>query len=159
VGAVLTLILLASAPSAALQPAADTAASFFAFVTRSDEWIAIAGSEPLGWALFVSGLVIGFGWWFARHSVPSRARALRATSSEVAPLLAKTARSAIENAHRSGVLTRKELGDLQIFYEMWLNLAPEVRDSVADSLRAGGVDMIKLGEAIRVHRDGPLRDG
>jgi len=149
------LLLACAAPAAV--PKGGNLPSFVAFVTRSDEWIAIAGSEPLGWALFAAGVVLGFGWWVNRHSIPRRARALRAESASVAATVAKAAKCAIANAHRGAVFSKKELADLQIFYEKWLNLAPDVRDGLGESLRASGIDMIKLGDAIRAHREAPLR--
>src|SRR5947209_3983718 len=140
---------------AALAPAAarhiESTTSFIDFVTRSDEWIAIAGSEPLGWALFSSGVALGFLWWFYRNAAPRRVRAWRSSSKEVAGSIAKVARRAIENMHRRAPssFTKGEIADLQVFYEKWLNLSPELRDGLADGLRANGIDMIKLGDAIR----------
>jgi hypothetical protein len=149
--------LAALAPAAARHTA--TSPSFIDFATRSDEWIAIAGSEPLGWALFSTGIAFGFVWWFSRNGVPRRARSWRSSSKEVASSIAKSARIAIENMHRPtpNTFSANELADLRVFYEKWLNLAPEVRDALGESLRSSGIDMIKLGEAIRAFKETPKR--
>lgn len=48
--------------------------------------------------------------------------------------------------------SRDDLHMITAFYERWLNLAPELRSELREELAAEGIDMLKLGDAIRAHR-------
>jgi hypothetical protein len=51
----------------------------------------------------------------------------------------------------TGGLNKAELEDIQVFYERWLNLSDAERESTREELSKEGIDMIRLGDAIRDH--------
>ena len=154
--ALLVLAIAADARAAApKRPAHRSEPSFFEVAVADVEHIEVAGNASVGYALVVAGVMAGYGLWFLKRGAPRRL-----AGGPVDPGIAKKicgASLAIlesRNLAKSGVTT-SDVADVRIFYEKWLNLGADERDAMREELRAQGIDMIKLGDALRSLRDAP----
>jgi hypothetical protein len=102
----------------------------------------------------VAGLAFGAAFWLLKNGRPRRLE-LGVITEDVARRIVKSARTAVErmNDKMRGGLSDGELAELQVFYERWLNLENEMRTQLREELAREGVDMIKLGDALRVLSD------
>jgi hypothetical protein len=121
-------------------------------LTARVEAIEIAGSGAVAWGLLVGGVICGYGWWFVANGQPRRFNDGDVPEKAVQSI-ASAALVALDGGGRHAPLTKPELGDVRLFYEKWLNLDAGERDHMREELRTQGIDMIKLGDAIRRQLD------
>ena len=109
--------------------------------------------EPLPLACLLLGVGLGYVIHQRRRAYPW-ARAYRAADNELIARITRAARIAIgEAALGTGGLTRTDLAELAAFYTRWLNLARAEREELRNALLGDGIDMIRLGDALRRFRD------
>ena len=98
------------------------------------------------------GLVVGVCAWWVQSGPPPR------TLVDVSAVdrIGASARSAIEqlNAKTRGKLSAREVDELWVFYERWINLDPDMRSRFREELASEGINMIRLGDALRFLTDG-----
>ena len=98
----------------------------------------------------LAGALLGWLLWHTRAGRPwDRAwsvadRGLARELARVVPLVARRADSAVSSA---------QLAQVVAFYTRWLDLPATQRDAHAESLRAAGIDMVRLGDSLRWFRD------
>jgi hypothetical protein len=101
-------------------------------------------------AAVVAGALLAWLLWQVRAGRPwdrAHSAADRALAGEVAravPLVARRAESAVSS---------RSLAQVVAFYTRWLDLPAAERDAHAESLRAAGIDMVRLGDSLRWFRD------
>jgi hypothetical protein len=110
---------------------------------------------PLGYALAGFGLTLGHGLYLARHGRFFRTWLGEPVGPElVARVRRASERALFEQAGAEASLTRSDWRLLSAFYERWLVLAPGERETLREELAREGVDMMRLGDALRWHRRG-----
>lgn len=113
---------------------------------------AVAGSGPIGWGLVFGGTAPGYAWWLWKNGRPRGLTFGKVTERAIQQATSR-ARTAVDNLNNmKGGMTDEELGDLQVFYEKWLNVDAAQREQLREQMLAEGVDMIKLGDAIRWYK-------
>lgn len=113
--------------------------------------IALSGSGPVGWGLLIGGAAVGYGiWLWRRGKAPKFVLGAKLQAKEMMPFVNK-ARTAVEsfNTKMKGGLNDEELKDLRIIYERFINMDPAARKELQDQMLQEGVDMVKLGDAVR----------
>jgi hypothetical protein len=111
------------------------------------ERIGGALGQPRLLVLFLVGATIGY-LLFQRRWARPWSHPYRTESARFAGRVTRAARIALGPAHHGG-LTRADLAALEAFYTRWLNLASDDREAHREALRAEGIDMIRLGDALR----------
>lgn len=103
-------------------------------------------------AIAIVGGLVGLVSWWRNHGQPRSTR----VAKEAAARIERTARMALEDHSRKrrGRLTDDEVTELGIFYERWLNLDTESRGNFREELASEGINMIRLGEALRFLHEG-----
>src|SRR5262245_1123006 len=100
-------------------------------------------------ALALAGIALGYLLYQHRWAKPWSG-AYRAGSARFADRVTRAARIALGPMSSHGVpLTRADLADLEAFYTRWLNLPHGDREAHREALRRDGIDMIRLGDALR----------
>jgi hypothetical protein len=123
------------------------------FILLNTGRIAVAGSGPVGWGLVIGGAAVGYAWWLWKNGRPRGLNIGKITERAIQQATSK-ARTAVDNLNRNmrGGMTDDDLAELQVFYEKWLNVDPAERQALREQMASEGVDMIKLGEAIRWYK-------
>lgn len=123
------------------------------FILLNTGRIAAVGSGPIGWGLVFGGAALGYAWWLWKNGRP-RGLTFGKVTERVVQRVTNKARKAVDdlNANMKGGMTDAELSELQVFYEKWLNVDPTEREQLREQLQREGIDMIKLGEALRWYR-------
>lgn len=103
-------------------------------------------------AVAIVGGLVGLVSWWRNHGPPRRMR----VAKEAAVRIERSARIALEDHSRKrrGRLSEEEVTELGIFYERWLNLDADSRGSFTEELASEGINMIRLGEALRFLHEG-----
>ncbi len=119
------------------------------FVEENLARVGAPGSEEAGWILLGVGAALGAGLSTARNLAPRRLQ-LGKPKHETVQRITGVAHRALElYAKQKPGLSTDELADLQAFYERWLNLGADQREYFRDALKRDGIDMPKVGDAIR----------
>lgn len=111
--------------------------------------IGAAGSEETGWALLGVGTLLGAALFTARNLSPRRLQLGKPSAGTVQRVTAVAHRALELHAKQQRGLSADEVADLQAFYERWLNLGPDQREYFRDALKREGIDVAKIGDAIR----------
>lgn len=144
------LVALSIASTASAQAAKKKkAAPPPSFVEENLARIGAPGSEEVGWTLLGVGVAVGAGLFTALNLAPRRLELGKPKGSTVQRITAVAHRALELFAKQQPGLSDDEMKDLQAFYERWLNLDTDQREYFRDSFKKEGVDMAKIGEAIR----------
>lgn len=119
------------------------------FVDENLARIGAPGSEEVGWALLGVGVALGAGLFTGLNLAPRRLELGKPKAGTVQRITAVAHRALELFAKQQPGLSDDEMADLQAFYERWLNLETDQREYFRDALKKDGVDMAKIGEAIR----------
>lgn len=111
--------------------------------------IGAPGSEEVGWILLGLGVALGAGAFTALNLAPRRLELGKPRPQTVQRITAVAHRSLELFAKQTTGLDAAEIADLQAFYERWLNLGNDQREYFRDALKKEGIDMAKIGDAIR----------
>lgn len=101
-------------------------------------------------AASLGGALLAWVLWQLRAGRPwdrAHTAADRALATDVAravPLVARRDHAA---------LSRTALSQVVAFYTRWLDLPAAERDAHAESMRAAGINMVRLGDSLRWFRD------
>ncbi len=124
------------------------------FILINTGRIAAVGSGPIGWGILLGSTALGYAAWLWKNGRP-RGLNLGKVTERVIERATSKAREAVDNLNNNmkGGMTDEELADLQVFYEKWLNVDATEREQLREQMLSEGVDMIKLGEAIRWYKN------
>ncbi|NUP09543.1 MAG: hypothetical protein HOW73_26155 [Polyangiaceae bacterium] len=109
-------------------------------------WIAIV--------LAVATSIFGAVFWHWRNGRPRKLDAPGVTDARIHRVTALV--KAASSGGKQGRLGSADYTELLGFYERWLNLPADARSQMREELATEGIDMIKLGDAIRSDRLGPV---
>jgi len=101
-------------------------------------------------AAMLAGAALAWVVWQLRAGRPwdrAHTAADRALASDVARAVPMVAR------RDHGAVSATALAQVVAFYTRWLDLPAAERDAHAESLRAAGIDMVRLGDSLRWFRD------
>lgn len=131
-----------------LLPLVIAAPALLLLATRPSKY----APTPLLLAVAVVAGLVGFVSWWRNHGPPRKTR----VAKEAAARIERTARMALEDhaRKRRDRLSEEEVIELGIFYERWLNLDAEERGTFREELASEGINMIRLGEALRFLHEG-----
>lgn len=119
------------------------------FVEENLARIGAPGTELAGWLLIACGVVLGGGLFTLKNRPPRRLQLGNPKLDAVQRITAVAHRALELFAKQQRGLTAEELADLQAFYERWLNLGTDQREYFRDTLKREGIDLAKIGDAIR----------
>jgi hypothetical protein len=119
------------------------------FIEENLARIGAPGTEILGWILIGAGVALGAGLFTARNLPPRRLQLGKPKPATVQRITAVAHRALELHAKQQQGLSRDDIADLQSFYERWLNLGTDQREYFRDTLKREGIDLAKIGDAIR----------
>ena len=110
--------------------------------------------EAVPLACLLLGVVLGYALHQRRRGYPW-ARAYRVADEDLVVRITRAARLAVGEAALGAAnpSTPRDLAELTAFYTRWLNLPRAEREELRNALLGDGIDMIRLGDALRRFRD------